>query len=267
MKLYSVIYRENGKKYFFLSEDELQINDYVIVQTEKGLQYGKIADEAKDVNKDEESNYKYILRKATEEDTIQFQNNLKDNQLALNKCRSFVKELDLNMNVISAEFTFDRVQLLFNFTSDERVDFRELARKLAGVYHTRIELRQIGARDKAKEIGGIGVCGEKLCCGRFLNKIDVVSMNLAKDQNLALNPSKINGVCGRLLCCLQYENENYLECSKGLPQVGDNYNTKNGEGKVISVDILNRKFKVLVGTNKEEITLPSLDKENSKNAN
>ncbi len=263
MKLYSVMFKKNGKKYFFTGSEEYAVDDYVIVETEKGLQYGQITnileDEPKD--SDNEREYKEIVRKASDLDQETYYNLLREKEEALVKCRELVKNLSLNMNVISADFTFDKSQLLFNFTSDERVDFRELARKLASIYHTRIELRQIGARDKAKEISGVGVCGQKLCCARFLNHIDAISMNYAKDQNLALNPSKINGVCGRLLCCLQYENETYLECSKGMPSVGDSYNTKNGEGKVISVDILNRKFKVLVGNNKEEIELPKSSEE------
>jgi len=168
------------------------------------------------------------------------------------------------MNIIKAEYTFDKSQLIFNFVSEERVDFRELAKKLASIYHTRIELRQIGARDKAKEIGGVGVCGQNICCGRFLDHIEAISMNMAKNQNLALNPSKINGLCGRLLCCLQYEDENYQECSKGMPSVGQTIKTNNGDGKVISIDILNRKCKVLVGSNKEEIEFGSNNERNIK---
>ena len=264
MKLYSVIFKKNNRKYYFASEDEYNIDDYVIVETEKGLQYGKVLSiEKENINKDAPE-YKYILRKATEEDTEIYYGLLKEKEEAYLKCRELVKELGLNMFVISADFNFDRSQLLFTFTSDERVDFRELARKLAAIYHTRIELRQIGARDKAKEIGGVGICGQKLCCARFLNKIDAISMNLAKDQNLVLNPSKINGVCGRLLCCLQYENDNYLECLPGMPSVGDSYKTANGEGKVISIDILNRSFKVLVGSNKEEVFLPKIEDEGNE---
>ena len=264
MNLYSIIFKKNGKKYYFKSDEILNNNDYVIVETEKGLQYGQIVEkiEKNKMNKKEDNEFKNIIRKATEEDTIEYYELLKESNVALNKCRELIKSFNLSMNVINAEFTFDRSQLLFTFTSDDRVDFRELARKLASIYHTRIELRQIGARDKAKEISGFGVCGQKLCCSRFLNHIDAISMNYAKAQNLALNPSKINGVCGRLLCCLQYENDMYLDCVKGLPSVGDTYNTKNGEGKVISVDILNRKFKVLVGSNKEEF---DLNKEENKN--
>jgi cell fate regulator YaaT (PSP1 superfamily) len=164
------------------------------------------------------------------------------------------------MKVINAQWTLERTQLLFNFIADNRVDFRELAKKLAYVYHTRIELRQIGARDKAKEVGGVGICGDRLCCTRFLKQIDTISINMAKDQNLALNPTKINGACGRLLCCLAYENDTYLECSKGLPSVGDIIKTKKGEGQVVSVDILNRKCQVLIDGDKEEIFID----ENSK---
>jgi len=251
MKVFSVIFKENGKGYYFNGEDIYNINDTVIVETEKGLQYGKINGIIEE-SSDSEKN-KNIIRKATEEDEKRYYKLLKENKNALEKCRQFVKELNLNMNVISAEFTFEKEQLLFNFVSEERVDFRELAKKLASIYHTRIELRQIGARDKAKEVGGCGICGQKLCCTRFLDHIDAISMNMAKNQNLALNPSKINGVCGRLLCCLQYEDQNYVDAAKGLPNVGDTVKTLNGEGKVISVDILNRKCKVLVNGNKEEI--------------
>ena len=252
MKLYSVIFKNNGKGYHFNGVDDLEINDYVIVETEKGYQYGQInniiSDEY-DVNK-----YKNILRKATKEDEEEYFKILRDNDKALKKCKELINEMNLNMNVINANFNFDKSQLVFAFTSDERVDFRDLAKKLASIYHTRIELRQIGARDKAKEVGGVGVCGQKLCCGRFLNHIDAISMNMAKNQNLALNPTKINGLCGRLLCCLQYEDEAYVNASKGMPSVGETIKTDSGEGKVISVDILNRKCKCLIGSNKEEIS-------------
>ena len=148
------------------------------------------------------------------------------------------------MKILNASFTFDRNQLLFNFLADDRVDFRELAKKLASVYKTRIELRQIGVRDKAKEVGGIGQCGRTLCCYSFLKDMSSVSINMAKNQNLALNPTKINGACGRLMCCLAYENDFYKECRTGLPSVGDNINTSDVTGKVTDVDILKRSYKV-----------------------
>ena len=251
MKLYSIIFKNNGKSYYFTSNEIFEVGDYVIVDTEKGLQYGQInniINETEDLDK-----YKTIIRKANKEDEEIYYELLKEAAKALHKCKEIISILELNMNVISANFTFDKSQLLFSFVSEERVDFRELAKKLASIYHTRIELRQVGARDKAKEVGGIGVCGQNICCSRYLDHIDAISMNMAKNQNLALNPSKINGVCGRLLCCLLYEDENYIECSKDMPSVGQTIKTNNGEGKVISVDVLNRKCKVLVGSNKEEI--------------
>lgn len=251
MKLYSVIFKNHGKSYYFNGEDNFNLKDYVIVGTEKGLQYGQINNILTEpANLD---TYKNIIRLATKEDEINYHNLLKDSAKSLEKCKELIHRLDLNMKVINAEFTFDKSQLIFSFVSDERVDFRELAKKLGSIYHTRIELRQIGARDKAKEVGGIGVCGQNICCSRFLDHIDAISMNMAKNQNLALTPSKINGLCGRLLCCLQYEDENYQECSKGMPNVGSMLKTQNGEGKVISVDILNRKGKILIGSNKEEV--------------
>lgn len=250
-KVYSVIFKDGGKNYFFRSNENYDNNTYVIVETEKGLQLAKITNNVKE-NIDP-AGLKDIQRKATEEDYENHLKNLKDADKALKKCIQIAEELNLKMKVANAQYTFDRNQLLFNFTADERIDFRELAKKLASIYHTRIELRQIGARDKAKEIGGIGVCGKKLCCNGFLNHIDAVSMNMAKNQNLALNPSKINGLCGRLLCCLAFEDEQYLECSKGLPRVGDKITTKKGTGVVDSVDILNRKYRIIINDEKEEI--------------
>lgn len=250
MKVYSVIFKTNGKGYHFNGEDNYEIGDYVIVETEKGMQYGQIN---KIISEENNNEYKNIIRKATKEDVNEYHKLLKESLKALQKCKEIVKKMDLNMNVISADFTFDKSQLLFSFVSDERVDFRELAKKLAAIYHTRIELRQVGARDKAKEVGGFGVCGQRICCSRFLDHIDAISMNMAKNQNLALNPTKINGICGRLLCCLQYEDELYEKCGKCMPSVGQTIKTETGEGKVISIDILNQKAKVLVGSNKVEM--------------
>ena len=159
------------------------------------------------------------------------------------------------MKFLSSTYTFDRKQLLFQFTADERVDFRELTKKLASLYKTRIELRQIGARDKACSVGGIGQCGRNLCCSSFLKTLESVTMNMAKNQNLALNPTKINGVCGRLLCCLAYEDANYFESRKGIPNVGSKVKYDEIEGKVVFVDILNRKIKVDIGNEIVEIDL------------
>ena len=153
------------------------------------------------------------------------------------------------MNFVSASFTYDKNQLYFTFTADDRVDFRELTRKLAQRYKTRIELRQIGVRDKAKTIGGLGPCGLFLCCNSFLTDFNSVSINMAKNQLLALNPTKINGVCGRLLCCLNYEDEVYTELKKDLPKVGSTVKTESGTGKVISINVLNKSYKVEIDKN------------------
>lgn len=256
-KNYGVVFKDGGKTYSFKANFECNINDYVIVETEKGLQFAKISS----INEDKPTNdLKDIVRIASDEDYSNHLKNLKDADKALKKCVQLAKELNLNMNIASAQYTFDRSQLLFNFTADERIDFRDLAKKLASLYHTRIELRQIGARDKAKDIGGIGVCGRKLCCSNFLNQIEGVSMNMAKNQNLALNPSKINGLCGRLLCCLAYEDSTYLECSKGMPSVGDEIKTPKGKGIVNSVDLLNRKCVVLINGEKEDIYIDENNK-------
>ena len=253
--IYGVNFKDNGKIYNFKSKIRCPINVTVITETEKGLQFGKVVSYIKnDITKNIDE-LKDIIRISTKRDYEEHLRNLKDADLALKQCRELVKELGLEMKVINANFTFDRKQLIFNFLADERIDFRELARRLAAIYRTRIELRQIGARDKAKEIGGVGTCGQKICCANFLNHIDSVSMNMAKNQGLALNPSKINGLCGRLLCCLTYEDEEYLRCNEGLPSIGETVKTEKGEGQVVNVDILNRSFKVLVNNEKVEVTL------------
>lgn len=244
MNVYGIVFKDGNKTYNFKSDLSLKKEDKVIVDTDKGLQYAKVSKIID--NEDNFDTLKEIVRVATKDDEDQFLENLKEADKALKKCRRLVEELHLNMNVLNAQFTFERTQLLFNFIADDRIDFRELAKKLAAIYHTRIELRQIGARDKAKEIGGLGICGNELCCKRFLNQMETISISMAKDQNLALNPSKINGSCGRLLCCLAYENQNYLDNLKDLPQVGDIIKTPMGEGEVIGLDILKRKCEVKI---------------------
>lgn len=244
--IYGVTLKNEGKIYYFNGLNlEIDKNTYVIVNTEKGIQLGKVVSKIEqEKNKIPIEEMKEIIRISTDEDYENYLKNLVDAEKALDKSRQYVKELNLSMNILEANYTLDRKQLLFNFVADERVDFRELAKKLASTYKTRIELRQIGARDKARKVCGIGQCGRTLCCSTFLNHIDSVTMNMAKNQNIALNPSKINGLCGRLLCCLTYEDEEYARCQQGLPNVGETVKVDNGTGKVISVDILNRKYKV-----------------------
>ena len=253
-KVFGVIFNGNDKKFYYKSENDYEIDSLVIVETERGQQLVKVVqvlDDYKDEITDE------IIRLATTEDYEKYLENLKDADKALKKCITFAKELELDMNIVNAQFNLDRSQLLFNFIADGRIDFRELAKKLASIYHTRIELRQIGARDKAKEVGGIGICGGELCCLRFLKKIDAISMNMAKNQNLALNPSKINGACGRLLCCLAYEDEAYIEAAKKMPKIGDKIDTPAGEAQVVSVDIINQRGKVMINGEKVDYDFKS----------
>lgn len=253
--VYGVNFKDNGKVYNFKSTIKCPINVTVITETEKGEQFGKVVSELTDSNVKNVDELRDIIRISTKSDYEQYLKNLKDASKALKDCRNIVKELNLDMKIINASFTFDRKQLIFNFLADERIDFRELAKKLASIYRTRIELRQIGARDKAREIGGLGPCGMKLCCANFLSHIDSVSMNMAKNQGLALNPTKINGLCGRLLCCLTYEDNEYIKCNEGMPEIGEYVETEKGKGQVISKDILNRTYKVLVNNEKIDISL------------
>ena len=241
---------ENGKTYYFNSNGfNLKESDKVIVETEKGLQFGEVVTTSVDENKNNDLEYKNVIRIANKNDYKKHNNNLRDADKAVIKCNDLINQYGLEMKIIDASYTFDREQLIFRFVSDNRVDFRQLAKDLGAIFKTRIELRQVGIRDKAKEIGGFGPCGRKLCCNNFLTEFDSVSINMAKNQNLSLNPTKINGVCGRLLCCLKYENDNYTEYKKGLPDVGNRVKTEKGDGKVISVDVFKRSYKVLLPEN------------------
>ena len=246
MSIVEVQLNSKGKSVEYFSEiNNLKKDDYVIVDTESGIRFGLVVK----VNEDKNNLYKNknlgkIISLATEKDIKQNEKNEKDSKLALEKCRELVEKYKLNMYIIDATYTHDRSQLFFRFMADNRVDFRVLAKDLANIYKTRIELRQIGVRDRAKEIGGYGQCGKPLCCSKFMNDFDSISINMAKTQNIALNPSKINGICGRLLCCLKYENECYKECSKGLPQMNKKIKTPQGEGKVVSLDVLKGIYKV-----------------------
>ena len=245
-KVIGVSFIDSKKIYYFLIGNHvLKRDDFVIVSTLRGEQYGKIVTDIIEVDEKKlNSELKDIIRIADKDDERINEENLKKAKEALRKADNIAKELNLDMQFLNASFTFDRKQLLFTFIADNRIDFRELVRKLAVIYKTRIELRQIGVRDKAKIVGGCGQCGRELCCATFLKDLNSVSINMAKNQNLALNPQKINGVCGRLMCCLSYENGNYDVYKKGLPKVGDKV-VHNGEaGKIVFVDIFNRVCKM-----------------------
>lgn len=241
-KVIGVSFAGSKKIYYFLIGNLiLKKGDLVITNTERGEQFGSIVTDLIEVDEKKlNSELKSIIRIASKEDIAINDKNIKDADDALVRARNIVVELGLDMQLLDSTFTFDRKQLLFTFLADSRVDFRELVKKLAAVYKTRIELRQIGVRDKAKAVGGCGQCGRELCCATFLRDLNSVSINMAKNQNLALNPQKINGVCGRLMCCLSYENDSYNLYKKGLPKVGDKIVYKGEAGKVISVDIFDR---------------------------
>lgn len=231
--------------YFLINKLSLKKSDFVIVETERGLQYGEVVTDIISVDEKKLNNpLKKVVKIATEDDAKINKENEKDAACALEDAIKISEELNLDMKLFDASFTFDRKQLMISFLADERVDFRDLAKRLAGIYKTRIELRQIGVRDKAKCVGGYGQCGQKLCCSSFLRDINSVSINMAKNQNLALNPQKINGVCGRLMCCLSFENDCYGEYKKGLPKVGEKVVYEGQEGKVIFVDIFAKKYKI-----------------------
>ena len=246
MKVCGVRFKSTGKLYYFSYNDfDLEINDYVVVDTEKGNQYARVINnDITNLDKVDVNKLKTVLRKATDEDTKTFHKNLKDAKLALEFAKNLANEQGLDMNFVEAIYTLDRKQLMFNFIADDRVDFRNFVKDLAAKYRTRIELHQMGVRDKAKECGGLGQCGRELCCSKFLTGIDTISINMAKNQNIALNPTKINGSCGRLLCCLAYEDDVYTDYRKDLPKMGEIVNTPNGKGKVVALDILKKKYTV-----------------------
>ncbi len=240
-----VVSYTNSKIIDYLLYDNvvLHCGDFVVVETTNGLQLAVVK---KKPYKEKEENLvlplNKVLRLASNEDLEKEKSNKILAEKALNDAKKYSFDLNLNMNFIDAYYNLDKTQLLFSFLADERIDFRELAKKLAQKYKTRIELRQIGVRDKAKKIGGLGPCGLFLCCNSFLSDLTSVSINMAKNQFLALNPSKINGVCGRLLCCLGFENDIYVELKKDLPKIGSIMETEYGIGKVVSVDVFKKTY-------------------------
>ena len=224
---------------------ELKKDDDVVFETENGLLLGTVC---KEVYKEKKANLvlplNKVLRIAEKKDYSTNKKNNEESEKALTEAKKISKSLELDMNFVDAYYSLDKAQLVFLFLSENRVDFRELAKKLAAKYKTRIELRQVGVRDKAKRVGGLGPCGLVLCCNSFLADFNSVSINMAKNQMLALNPTKINGLCGRLLCCLGYENDTYTEMKKDLPKIGLVADTPLGMGKVVSVDIFKKTYSV-----------------------
>lgn len=247
--MYDVVgvrFKKAGKIYYFDPGDlSIQKDDFVIVETVRGVEYGKVVIAPKQVDEhDVVLPLKKVLRIADQKDRMIVEENMLAAKEAYEVCCEKVNTHQLDMKLVDVEYTFDRNKVIFYFTADGRVDFRELVKDLAAIFRTRIELRQIGVRDEAKMLGGIGPCGRMLCCSTFLGDFDPVSIKMAKDQNLSLNPTKISGLCGRLMCCLKYENDEYEAAKEQLPDLGEWIQTPDGPGKVVGLNILERVLQV-----------------------
>ena len=254
-KVIGVRFRKAGKVYYFSpGEEDIKTGQHVIVETARGEEYGYVVLGTHEVDdKKVIQPLKPVIRMATEADEETERKNKEKEKEAFKICLEKIKKHDLDMKLIDTEYTFDNNKVLFYFTADGRIDFRELVKDLASVFKTRIELRQIGVRDETKIVGGIGICGRPLCCASYLSEFIPVSIKMAKEQNLSLNPTKISGVCGRLMCCLKYEEETYEELNSKLPNVGDYVTTDDGlKGEVHSVSILRQMVKVIVTINNDE---------------
>ena len=255
IKVIGVRFRTAGKVYFFDPVDyDIKRGDHVIVETARGVEFGTVVGDPKEVEDDKVVQpLKPVLRIATQKDVEQEAANKEKEKEAFKICLEKIRKHELAMKLIDAEYTFDNNKVLFYFTADGRIDFRELVKDLASVFKTRIELRQIGVRDETKILGGIGICGRPLCCHTHLSEFIPVSIKMAKEQNLSLNPTKISGVCGRLMCCLKHEEETYEELNRRLPNVGDQVTTKDGQrGEVASINILRQLVKVIVENGDEK---------------
>ncbi|MGO1371572.1 MAG: PSP1 domain-containing protein [Senegalia sp. (in: firmicutes)] len=252
MKVVGVRFKKAGKIYYFDPDQTgIKKDDYSIVETARGLEFGKVVVGPKDMKQedlDDIAPLKSVIRIANEEDVKIHEENILKEEKAFSTCTEKIEEHNLNMKLVDVEYTFDNNKVIFYFTADGRVDFRDLVKDLASIFRTRIELRQIGVRDEPKMIGGIGPCGISLCCNTFLGDFDPVSIKMAKDQNLSLNPTKISGLCGRLMCCLRYEHKNYEESIEKLPPVGKKVKTPRGRGIVIATNPLLEIVKVKLKT-------------------
>lgn len=246
IRIVGVRFKNAGKIYYFdpINLDVCKNMD-IVVETARGLEYGTIVVGPKEISKDELiSPLKPIIRIATEEDTKIYLENKEKAKETFEVCQQKIKQHDLTMFLIDCEYTFDRNKLIFYFTAEGRIDFRELVKDLASIFKTRIELRQIGVRDEAKSIGGLGPCGRALCCSSWLGDFQPVSIKMAKDQSLSLNPTKISGICGRLFCCLKYEHDVYAEAIEKMPVVGALVKVEDGKGKVVETNPLLEQVKI-----------------------
>ncbi|MED3642057.1 stage 0 sporulation family protein [Caldifermentibacillus hisashii] len=247
--MYNVVgvrFKKAGKIYFFDPDGiVIERGQFVVVETARGIEFGNVVIANKIVDEDDVVlPLKKVLRVADEKDYLQVEENRSAAKEAFNICMQKISEHSLEMKLVDVEYTFDRNKIIFYFTAEGRVDFRELVKDLAAIFKTRIELRQIGVRDEAKMLGGIGPCGRMLCCSTFLGDFDPVSIKMAKDQNLSLNPTKISGLCGRLMCCLKYENDDYENAKEQLPDLGEFIYTSHGNGKVVGLNLVEQVIQI-----------------------
>ena len=255
IKIIGVRFRNAGKIYYFDPKKlPIKKGDHVIVETARGIEYGSVVADAREVTDDQVVQpLKPVIRIANADDNARAQRNKEKEKEAFRICLEKIRKHKLEMKLIDTEYTFDNNKLLFYFTADGRIDFRELVKDLASVFKTRIELRQIGVRDETKVVGGVGICGRELCCHTFLSEFAPVSIKMAKEQNLSLNPTKISGVCGRLMCCLKNEEDTYEYLNSRLPGIGDRVIADDGlKGEVQSVNVLRQLVKVLVDVQDEK---------------
>lgn len=254
IKVIGVRFRQAGKIYNFSPADfQVKVGDHVIVETARGIEYGSVVQGIREVADDKViMPLKSVIRIATEEDDKKAIENNEKEKKAFKICKEKIAKHGLEMKLIETEYTFDNNKVLFYFTADGRIDFRELVKDLASVFKTRIELRQVGVRDETKMLGGIGICGRTLCCNTYLSEFIPVSIKMAKEQSLSLNPTKISGICGRLMCCLKNEQEAYEELNSNLPDIGEKVKTFDGfKGEVVSVNVLRQKVKIVVEVDDE----------------
>lgn len=251
-KIVGIRFRENGKIYNFDSKEiDCNIGDKVIVNTEQGLGLGEVVTTPRAASDETRQGLKEVVRLANEDDLWQHEKNLAREKFAFDFCMERIKARQMEMKLVATEVLFDGSKIIFFYTADGRVDFRALVKDLVAKFRTRIEMRQIGVRHEAKMVGGLGCCGRELCCATFLNEFAPVSVKMAKEQNLSLNPAKISGVCGRLMCCLTYEYQTYLDQKKGLPKIGKRIMTERGEGKVIRQNVMERVSTLLLQDGEE----------------
>ncbi|MBU5487206.1 stage 0 sporulation family protein [Clostridium sp. MSJ-8] len=255
INIVGIRFKSVGKIYYFSPNDlKIEKGDFVIVETARGIEFGECVIGIKEVKEEEViAPLKSVIRIATKEDIKRHKENKEKEADALNICFKKIQDHKLEMKLIDVEYTFDNNKVIFYFTADGRVDFRELVKDLATVFKTRIELRQIGVRDEAKMIGGLGPCGRTMCCSAFLGDFMSVSIKMAKEQNLSLNPTKISGICGRLMCCLNYEQSTYEEIRRNLPKIGSIVKTEDGKGEVVSNNVVKESVKVKVKRGDEDV--------------